>query len=97
MAVNPTIELYIDKLVLHGFQPHQRHDIVAAIEAELTRLFSEGGIAHGLQSERNIPVMNAANFSMNKNSKGKTIGNKIAGSVYKSLGNAKRNISKSGE
>ena len=86
MAVNQTIEVYIDKLVLHGFSPHQRHDIAAAVQVELTRLFAEVGIPHGLQSKSNIPVMNAANFSMNKNFKGKTIGNKIANSVYKSFG-----------
>ena len=86
MAVNQTIEVYIDKLVLHGFSPHQRTGIAAAVEAELTRLFSEGGIPHGLQSGGNIPVLNAANFSVNNNFKGKAIGNKIAGSVYKSFG-----------
>jgi hypothetical protein len=86
MAVNQNIEVYIDQLVLHGFSPHQHHDIAAALEAELTRLIAERGIPHGLQSKGNIPVMNAANFSINKNSKGKSIGNKIAGSVYKSLG-----------
>ena len=85
MAVNGTIEVYIDKLVLQGFSPHQRHDIAAAVEAELTRLFSEGGIPHGLQSGGNITLMNTRSFSVHKDSKGKTIGNKIAGSVYKSF------------
>jgi hypothetical protein len=86
MAVNQTIEVYIDKLVLHGFSPHQRYDIAAAVEAELTRLVSKGGIPHGLQSQRNIPSMDAANLSVNKSFEGKTIGNRIAGSVYKSFG-----------
>jgi len=85
MAVNQTIEVYIDKLVLHGFAPHQRQDIAAAVEAELTRLLTERGIPNTLQSGGNIPVMNAANFSVNKNFKGKTIGSKIANSVYKSF------------
>jgi hypothetical protein len=86
MAVNQNIEVYIDKLVLHGFSPHQRHDIAAAVEAELTRLFAEGGIPHSLQSKGNIPIMNAANISVDKDFKDKSIGNKIAGSVYKSFG-----------
>lgn len=86
MAVNQTIEVYIDKLVLHGFAPHQRHDIAAAVEAELTRLLTEGGVPDTLQSGGNIPLLNKTNFSVNESNKGKAIGNKIANSVYKSFG-----------
>jgi hypothetical protein len=32
------IELVIDELVLHGFDPRQRHAIADAVEDELTRL-----------------------------------------------------------
>jgi len=85
MAVNQNIEVYIDKLVLHGFSPHQRNDIAAGVEAELTRLFAERGIPAALQSGRNIPVMNAANFSILEDTKSKTVGSKVASSVYKSF------------
>jgi len=86
MAVNQNIEVYIDKLVLSGFSTYQRHDIAAAVEAELTRLFAEGGIPAALQSGGNIPSINTGSFGMQKDLKSRTLGNKIAGSVYKSFG-----------
>ena len=84
--MDQTIELYIEELVLHGFLPHQRYDIASAIEVELTRLFTEQGIPASLKSGVNAPLLNAGTFNMNKENSGKTIGGKIAGSVYKSLG-----------
>jgi len=84
--VDQNIELHIEELVLHGFSPHQRYDIAGAVEAELTRLFTEQGIPASLKSAVNAPSLNAGTFNMNKENAGKTIGNKVAGSVYKSLG-----------
>ena len=37
------IELHIEELVLHGFEPGDRHRIGEAIERELARLFAEQG------------------------------------------------------
>jgi hypothetical protein len=84
--VNQNIELHIEELVLHGFSPYQRKDIAGAIQAELTRLFTEQGIPASLKTAINAPSLNAGAFNMNKENAGKTIGNKVAGSVYKSLG-----------
>jgi len=48
------IELVIDELVLHGFDPRQRHAIGDAVSRELTRLAG----AHGreLRGHRSIEV-----------------------------------------
>jgi len=35
------IRLHIDELVLHGFDPRQRHAIADAVQAELTRLLTD--------------------------------------------------------
>ena len=84
--MNRRIELYIDKLVLYGFKPNQKQQITQAVNAELTRLFSHKGIPGSLQSGGNIPLIKASDFNMNKQAKAKAVGNKIAGSVYKSFG-----------
>ena len=46
------IELVIDELVLHGFDPRQRHAIGDASEAELTRLAR----AHARDLSRRRPM-----------------------------------------
>lgn len=84
--MHQNIELHIEELVLHGFSPHQRYDIAGAVETELTRLFTEQGIPSSLKTNMNAPSLNAGTFNMAKESRGKTIGNNVAGSVYKSLG-----------
>jgi hypothetical protein len=35
------IRLHIDELILHGFDPRQRHAIADAVQAELTRLLTD--------------------------------------------------------
>jgi hypothetical protein len=51
------IELVIDELVLHGFDPRQRHAIGDAVASELTRLAH----AHGVELGRR-PAMDLARF-----------------------------------
>lgn len=48
------IELVIDELVLHGFDPRQRHAIGDAVARELTQLV--GAHAAELQGHRSIDV-----------------------------------------
>ena len=85
MAVKPRVDIYIDKLVLHGFAASQRHHIADAVQAELTRLFSEKGVPAPLHTAANTPVIKAENVHMSNGTKNNTIGNSIAGSVYKSF------------
>ena len=39
-----SIEMHIEELVLHGFEPGDRHAIGDAVERELARLLSEHGL-----------------------------------------------------
>ena len=84
--MDPAIEVYIDEIILHGFSPHQRYDIAGAIETELKRLFTEQGMPAPLQKGGRTHTLNAGSFTMQQESKGETLGNNIAGSVYKSFG-----------
>lgn len=84
-----TIELHIEKLVLHGFSPHHRHHIGDAVQAELSRLFSERGIPPGFTGGVQLPVINAGSFSMQPGSQPGSIGKNIAGSIYKGFYNGR--------
>ena len=45
--MKPRIELHIEELVLRDLPYEQREQIAAAVEAELQRLLSEGGLPAG--------------------------------------------------
>lgn len=47
-TVQPSIELRIEELILHGFSPGDHHRIGAAVERELGHLLSERGLPAAL-------------------------------------------------
>jgi len=96
MAVKQPIELYIDKLVLHGFSPGDRYRIGNSMETELIRLLTEQGIPPSLLAAGNIRTLDSGSFHLNETGKTGTIGTQIAHSVYNSLkdaGQSRRNAS----
>lgn len=78
----PNIELHIEELVLHGFAPGDRHEIGAAVERELTRLFAEQGVPVSLANGGEIARLNGGAFSVTRGSKPEVIGAQVAQSVY---------------
>lgn len=77
------IKVHIEHLVLEGFPVERRHgpQVQAAVEAELSRLMSEGGLGPELASGGAVPSVRADAI----NSVGKSpaqIGRQIARSVY---------------
>ena len=83
--MKPNIEIHIDELVLHGFAPNDYAGISDAVEFELTRLFSEHGIPSSLSSNKKYSRIDAGEFTMPTGSKANSIGNSVAGSVYKGV------------
>ena len=79
------IELHIEKLMLHGFSPSDRHRIGRAVEVELTRLFTEQGISHSMSKGGELSRMDGGQFNLTPNSKAEVIGSQVAQSVYKSM------------
>lgn len=80
--MKPDIELYIDKLVLQGFPPGNRHRIAQAVERELTRLFTEQGAPPSLSQGGNFDQWNGGTFTMVSNASAASIGVQIAQTVY---------------
>jgi hypothetical protein len=85
MVIPPNIELHIEELVLHGFQPGDRQRIGLAVQQELTRLFTEQGLPPGLSSGGAIPSLDAGSFQHAPNAKPPAVGQQIANTVYTGL------------
>jgi len=80
-----SVGVHIEELVLHGFAPGDRHRIAAAVESELARLMSEGGLP-GLQGgPLTLDRINGGAFKVKAGAKPQTAGADIARAVFRSL------------
>jgi hypothetical protein len=82
----PSIELHIDELVLHGFAPAERYAMGDAVERELARLLGEQGVPSSLRSENETDEIRGATFNAAPNAKAPAIGRQIAKAVYQGFG-----------
>ena len=83
------IELNIERLVLDGVEaatPRERAQIRAAVEAELSRLLTEGGLAHELAGGGALPAIAAGNVQLNGGRDPWQLGEQIARAVYEGIG-----------
>ena len=89
MVTLPNIELNIEELVLHGFQPGDRQRIGLAVQQELSRLFTEQGLPTGLSSGGAVPSLDAGAFHNAPDAKPGAVGQQIANSIYTGFNNVK--------
>ncbi len=82
MVMKQNIDLYIEELVLHGFDHVNRHLIGAAVQGELTRLLTEQGLPSSLSHSGDHARLKGGTFNMTPNSKVEAIGAGVARSVY---------------
>jgi hypothetical protein len=82
LNVQPSVELRIEELVLHGFAPGERYVIGDAVEQELMRLLGEQGVPVSLRCENATDEIRGAIFNMPPNAKPPAIGRQIAEAVY---------------
>jgi hypothetical protein len=82
------IELHIERLVLDGLTatPRERTQIRAAVETELSRLLSEGGLAHELAGGIALPSLAADNIQLPQGGNPWQLGEQIARAVYSGIG-----------
>jgi hypothetical protein len=80
------IELHIEELVLHGFEPGNHHAIGEAVESELERLLTEGGLAENLTSGGEVPLIHADKINLASGESPVRLGHHIAKSVYRGIG-----------
>ena len=82
------IELHIEHLVLDGLtaSPHERTQIRAAVETELARLLSEGGLARELAGGVALPSLGAGSIQLPQSGNPWQLGEQIARAVYGRIG-----------
>ncbi|WP_028580790.1 hypothetical protein [Desulfogranum japonicum] len=82
------INLHIERLVLDGLElgPGQGAKVQAAVEAELSRLLQEGGIAPGIQNGGELPSIRTKPLQVSSSTSPNTLGVQIAQSVYGGIG-----------
>jgi hypothetical protein len=78
------LELTIERLILPDLPPLQRRRVVAAIEAELGRLWAEQGIPPGLDAGASI-TLNASSVQAAARARPDQIGAQVAQSIYHGL------------
>lgn len=82
------IRIHVDRLILEGLPvtSHQGPLVQAAMEAELTRLFTDSDFTAGLQSSVAVPNLQANAIQLSATNTPTQMGNQIAGSVYSRIG-----------
>jgi hypothetical protein len=79
------LDLRIDEVVLHGFEPNDRVRIGHAIQRELARLFREQGVPPSFAQGCAIERLDGGTLHMEPGAKSTTIGSQIAQAVYGGL------------
>lgn len=74
------IHLHIDELVLHGFDPADRHRIGDAVQRELHALLREGGLPEALRKD--LPRIDAGLIHSRPTARPAEFGGQIAQAVY---------------
>jgi hypothetical protein len=82
------IHLHIERLVLNGIPllPGERPLLQAAVEAELTRLLTSGGLGDALQSGGAWYSVRTARIQPENDGNSARLGEQVAGAVYEGIG-----------
>ena len=78
------IEIHIEELVLHGIQPGNRHQLAAAVQAELTNLLLQRGLP-GANGQKGFGLVSGGQIHMPQPGNDVRMGNAIAGNVFSVL------------
>lgn len=81
----PSIEVYIEELVLHGLPltRGQGSDVQAAVETELARLLTDRGLNHSASGA--TPHLSAGSIQLTRDNKPAHLGHQIARTIYSRL------------
>ncbi|HTP11017.1 MAG TPA: hypothetical protein VMP08_22335 [Anaerolineae bacterium] len=85
------LNIHIERLVLDGLpiEHHQGPLVQAAVEAELSRLLTDNGLAAGLQAGIALPSVNANGIQVAPGNSPAQMGRQIAQSIYGGIGNTR--------
>jgi hypothetical protein len=79
------IELRVDELAMHGFEPSDRYRIGEAVQRELSRLFTEQGLPPSLAQGGEVARLDGGTWEAEPASAAEAIGSQVAQAVYRAL------------
>lgn len=81
------VNIYIERLVLNGLSIsyHQQPLLQAAVETELTHLFTTNGMANGLLTGSAVSHISVGDIQLADDSDPTNLGQQIARAVYEGL------------
>jgi hypothetical protein len=79
------IVIEIDELVLHGFQPGDRHAIGDAVQTELARIVAERGLPAGLSDGAGLDALSGGGFPALPGARPSAIGTGAAEAIHAAL------------
>jgi hypothetical protein len=81
------IHVNIDRVVLHGVDPDDRHALVRGMQAELSRLLGQPDARAGWGESRRTPVMRLGSLRIEPGRTGaQRFGQSVAGGIIKGVG-----------
>jgi hypothetical protein len=79
-----SVDLHIEQLVLHGFDPRDRYLIGETVERELTRLLTEQ-VSPTITEEADTPLIDGGVFELSFGSCAESIGLQLSEAIYGGL------------
>jgi len=76
------VSVHIEELVLHGVAPGDRHRVAAALQAEMTRLFTAAGAPAALLRSTAVPRLDGGAIPAAPSSRPEVVGTQVAGAIY---------------
>lgn len=81
----PDIEIYIDRIVLEGFDHLNARELKLAIQQHLTALLAEQGLPQGVTGRVEVNSLNGGQINLASNPTAGNIGKSIAGGIYQGI------------
>jgi hypothetical protein len=76
------VDLHIDQLILHGFDPADRDRMAKALERELVRLLAEQGVPPALVQRGQVGAIESGEFEVAPEADADAIGTQVARKIY---------------
>ncbi len=79
------IEIYIDRIVLEGFDHLNRRELNAVVQQHLTSMISEQGLPDGLMNSGYHRKLNGGEMNLDSQPKIGQVGSDIAGGIFNGI------------
>jgi hypothetical protein len=84
--MSKVIKVNIDRLVLNGFDPADRHALVGGLQSELTRILGDPAVRASVSRSRRTPVMKLGRVAFDSGLAGaRRLGTNVARAIGRGL------------